>query len=129
MAGGAHDTSKRQESTITSLIRNPILLALGALLIELQKNRTLDSMRLPDECFTAGQKETQNLLSDYMTAKRLLNEVYQSSSNYGSAVRRCLDCEFGTGRGNGTLDLEDEEFRQEVYGGVIALLEEDLGRI
>ncbi|KAK4213298.1 hypothetical protein QBC37DRAFT_440899 [Rhypophila decipiens] len=138
MAGSSGGTSgKNEQSGFMPLIRNPTLLALGVLLIELEKNKTLDSMRLPEEVFGGGENKTgggaRNLVSDYMTAQRLLKEVEQTRSNYGSAVRRCLDCEFRTGGGTGTefgkLDLESEDLRQEVYAGVVALLEEDLGRI
>ncbi|KAM7200625.1 hypothetical protein V8F33_003830 [Rhypophila sp. PSN 637] len=135
MAGSSNGTSsKNEQSGFTPLIRNPTLLALGVLLIELEKNKTLDSMRLPEEVFGGGENKTggaRNLLSDYMTAQRLLKEVEQTRSNYGSAVRRCLDCDFRTvgGADIGRLDLESEDLRQEVYAGVVALLEEDLGRI
>ncbi|KAM7216339.1 hypothetical protein V8F06_008261 [Rhypophila decipiens] len=136
MAGSGGTSGKNEQSGFMLLIRNPTLLALGVLLIELEKNKTLDSMRLPEEVFGGGENKTGgagNLVSDYMTAQRLLKEVEQTRSNYGSAVRRCLDCEFrtvgGSGADIGKLDLESEDLRQEVYAGVVALLEEDLGRI
>ena len=110
------------DSSVLPIIRSPTLLALGILLIELVQNKTIDSLRTPDEA--VGGSGAHSLLSDYMTARRLLGEVYQTSSNYGSAVRRCIDGEFSIQK----LDLEDEDFRQEVYSGVVALLEEDLSR-
>jgi len=100
------------------MIRNPTLLALGILLIEIIRGQTIDSLRSPNEAFGVGG----GLLADYVTARRLLNEVYQASSNYGSAVRRCIDGEFE----RQSLDLDDVDFQQEVYSRVVALLEEDL---
>lgn len=100
------------------LIRNPKLLALGILLLEVIRGETIDSLRKPDEMLSSSH----NLLADYMTAQRVLPEVYQLSSNYGSAVRRCIDGEFQREQ----LDLDNEDFCQEVYSGVVALLEEDL---
>jgi len=101
------------------VIRNPTLLALGVLLIEIIRGQTIDTLRSPDEKITYG---LSTFLSDYITARRLLAEIYQASSNYGSAVRRCIDGEFP----REILDLDNADFRQEVYAGVVALLEEDL---
>ncbi|KAK0631463.1 hypothetical protein B0T14DRAFT_559256 [Immersiella caudata] len=105
------------------LIRNPTLLALGILLIEILRGQTIDALRSPDEKSASASRDgIAGMLLDYMTAQRLLSDVYQASSNYGSAVRRCINGEFS----GQTLDLDDEDFRQEVYSGVVALLEEDL---
>ncbi|KAL7936010.1 hypothetical protein V8C35DRAFT_296600 [Trichoderma chlorosporum] len=111
------DKSEREPKTF-SIIRNPTLLATGVLLIELLQGKTIESLRVPEEVLGDGLHP----LSIYMTAKRLLGEVSQASSNYGSAVRRCIDGEF---QGK-DLDLENEDFRHYVYCGVVALLEEDL---
>ncbi|CAM1501434.1 Fc.00g034180.m01.CDS01 [Cosmosporella sp. VM-42] len=109
------------EAKIFPIIRNPTLLALGVLLIELLRGHTIDSLRIPDEILSTDLRP----LSDYMTTRRLLDEVCQTSSNYGSAVRRCINGEFQ----RQDLNLEDEDFRQEVYCGVVALLEEDLSNL
>lgn len=123
MAVDDNSTSSEDEAaSAIPLIRNPTLMALGVLLVELVTNRTVDSMRRPEEVVGGGK---HNLLSDYMTTRRLLKDVHERSSNFGSAVRRCIDCEFRTAK----LDLEDEDFRQEVYSRVVALLEEDLGNV
>ena len=114
-------------TTLPVKIRNPTLLALGILLIEIICGQTIDAMRTAEDSqgvFTIDTKKTDNntLLSDYMVARRLLSQVYEASSNYGSAVRRCINGDFP----RQTLDLDDEDFRQEVYSGVVSLLEEDL---
>lgn len=109
-------------------IRNPMLFALGILLIEIICGQTIDAMRTPEDSqgvFTINTTtaNSNTVLSDYMVARRLLSQVYEASSNYGSAVRRCINGDFPRQK----LDLDDEDFRQEVYSGVVSLLEEDLG--
>lgn len=103
------------------IIRNPTLLALGILLIELILAETFDILRSPEDALAPDGMA--NILTDYMTATRLVDRVYQSAgANYGSAVRRCVHCEFN----HQNPSLDDDGFRQDVYDGVIALLEEDL---
>ncbi|KAL9484102.1 hypothetical protein ACSS6W_002891 [Trichoderma asperelloides] len=106
------------KSRTVSLIRNPTLLALGVLLIELIRGQTIESLRAPEELL----EDALYPLSIYMTARRLLGEISQASSNYGSAVRRCIDGEFQ----EKDINLENEDARHDVYCGVVALLEEDL---
>jgi hypothetical protein len=107
----------RNQPTSFPLIRSPTLLGLGVVLIELLQGNTIDSLRTPGEVLSADLRP----LSDYMTTRRLLSEAYQMSSNYGSAVRRCIEGGFQ----RQDLNLDDEDFRYEVYYGVVALLEED----
>jgi hypothetical protein len=128
MAGSGSSPKDNSAQPPPSIIRSPTLLALGILLIEIIRGQTIDALR------TAGEKAATSttsgsgsglpdLLADYVTASRLLSDIYQASSNYGSAVRRCIDAQFPRQK---KLDLADEDFRQEVYSGVVALLEEDL---
>ncbi len=61
-------------------------------------------------------------LADYLTAQRALENATLPSEKYRSAVSRCLQGELHqTGRG-----FEHEDFCQEFYAGVVALLEKDL---
>lgn len=60
---------------------NPALWSLGVLLIELILGRTLASFR--------AQEESTPFV-DYATAHKLLDEIRMASSNYGTAVTRCL---------------------------------------
>jgi hypothetical protein len=103
------------------LIRNPTLMALGVLLIELFRGQTIESLQAPEENLGGDLYP----LSIYMTARRLLSEVSQASSNYGSAVRRCIDGKFQ----DEDLNLENEDVRHDFYCGVVALLEEDLNNL
>ncbi|KAK3364618.1 hypothetical protein B0T25DRAFT_444075 [Lasiosphaeria hispida] len=114
-AGGSPSTIP----LLPGIIRSPTLLALGILLIEIICGQTIDVLRTSGD---GVHPASPDLLCDYIVARRLLTQVYQASSNYGSAVRRCINGEFP----RQTLDLDDEDFRQEVYSGVVALLEEDL---
>ncbi|KAJ9143383.1 hypothetical protein NKR23_g6633 [Pleurostoma richardsiae] len=100
------------------LMRNPTLLSLGLLLIELIMGKTIDSMRTPEERNVASS----GMLVDYITAQRLLDQVRMASSYYGTAVSRCVDGDFHTRN----LGLDNVDFCQEVYAGVVALLEKDL---
>ncbi|EHK27520.1 Hypothetical protein TRIVIDRAFT_3670, partial [Trichoderma virens Gv29-8] len=106
------------KSKAVYIIQNPTLLAIGVLLIELHRGQTIESLQVPEERLG----DDLYPLSIYMTAQRLLGDVFQTSSNYGSAVRRCIDGEF---QGK-DINLEDEDVRHDVYCGVVALLEEDL---
>lgn len=104
------------KSKMTSEIQNPTLLAIGVLLIELLRGQTIESLRSPQEILEDGP------LSLYTTASRLLTGVSQASSNYGTAVSRCID-----GKIEGKdLNLENENDRHVIYCGVVSLLEEDL---
>ncbi|KAL7923319.1 hypothetical protein ACQKWADRAFT_290556 [Trichoderma austrokoningii] len=101
------------------VIRNPTLLAIGVLLIELLQGQTIQSLQAQEEALGDG------LLSLYMAASRCLREISRASSNYGTAVSRCID-----GKIQGRhLDLENEDDRHEIYCGVVALLEEDLDNL
>ncbi|KAF4462726.1 hypothetical protein FALBO_10464 [Fusarium albosuccineum] len=114
------DISDSEQKTLP-IIQTPTLLALGVLLIELIQGHTIDSLQTPEEILSTDLRP----LSTYTTAQRLLSEICQTSSNYGSAVRRCIDGEFQ----RSDLNAEDENFRHEFYCGVVALLEEDLDNL
>jgi hypothetical protein len=112
------DLNRPNDKSNPFLSRNPTLLALAVLLVEFLRGHTVDDLRTPEEVLCADMRP----LANCMIARRLLSEVSQTSSTYGSAVRRCIDGEFRREH----LNLDDEDFRHEVYSGVVALLEEDL---
>ncbi|KAL2000267.1 hypothetical protein VTN02DRAFT_3330 [Thermoascus thermophilus] len=111
-----------QQTTPTSW--NPTVLALrslGILLIEIVCGKTLDTLRSPED--TVAANGTGDFLSDCITARRVAAEVCQFVGyKYESAVRRCIQCDFN----HPDPSFEDDRFRQDVFHGVIALLEEDL---
>ncbi|KAF7506263.1 hypothetical protein GJ744_012071 [Endocarpon pusillum] len=101
-------------------IRNPVLFALGVLLIELCLGKPLEELKRPDERTCDGSVDA---VLDWVAADRLVEDVYlEGGSRCGDAVRHCVRCDFDR---RGT-SLEDEDFQQAVYEGVVSLLEDDL---
>jgi len=115
------DRSYLAECSSGVSIPMPKLLPLGVLLIKLIKGQSLESLRTPNEI--AGGN--LSALSDFITAQRLADKICQASSNYGSAVRRCLDVGFKAQ----ACAVEDENFQHNFYSGIVALLEEDLNNV
>ena len=103
------------------LLRNQTLFALGVVLIELCLGQTFEAMRDPSDPLDRDGKA--NALTDWSTATRLLPDVFQEAGNrYSDAVRRCIYCDFD----QRITSLENEGFKQAVYDGVVAPLEEVL---
>lgn len=98
--------------------RDPTLLSLGYVLIEVILGRTLDSA-------SGGRADDggDDPMARYVAAQGLMEEVRLKSTNYWAAVARCVDDGELHARGCG---LEDGELCQSVYARVVALLEEDL---
>ena len=110
------------DNSSISAERNPTLLSLGCVLIEVILGKTLDSRRSPDSISQASKGAGVDLMADYVTAQGLMDEVRMKSSNYETVVARCVD---------GMLHrqhcgLEDGDLCQDVYSGVVVLLEKDL---
>ncbi|RYP79085.1 hypothetical protein DL771_000063 [Monosporascus sp. 5C6A] len=105
----------------TAYIHNRMLFSLGIILLEIALGNTLDSLRTPSEQPPAGR--ARDLLVDYKTADKYLDIVEKrGGENYGRAVRYCIECKFLSRNPS----LDDDEFRQEVYGSVVAPLEENV---
>lgn len=108
----------------TDCIQNRMLFGLGIVLLEIALGRTLDSLRGPSE--QSLRRSSRNLLQDYKIAEEHLDMVKRSGGeDYGRAVQRCIRCEFLSRNHS----LDDDEFRQEVYGTVVAPLEENVRAI
>lgn len=100
--------------TASVLTCNKTLLSLGCLLLELISNESGSDL-------VHGGDGTA-LLPSYLAAHHALASAVLPSKNYRGAVSRCLQGSLHKpGRG-----LESEDFCQEVYSGVVALLEKDL---
>ena len=112
-----NEPGRRRDEIIVPFQCNPALLSLGILLIELVLGKTLASLRTPQEASLAGESP----LVDYITAQRVAGQIRMTSLNYGTAVTRCIS---GDLHRDGGFDAED--FCQDVYSGVVALLEKDL---
>lgn len=111
-----HPLQQAAESAIADG-RNKTLIALGILLVELILRQTMDS------CL--GPEEPLSLHGSYRQAVRLLDSFevkIEGSDRYEEAVRRCLRGEYYyQGR-----NPENDGFRQDVFGGIVSLLEEDM---
>jgi hypothetical protein len=100
------------------IVRNETIFALGVLLIELCLGHSLESLRLEEDLSPDAK------LTDYMTARRLVSEVYdEGGGRYGDAVRRCIHCEFDQRKAS----LDVEGFRECFFRGVVVPLEQDWG--
>ncbi|KAK6838009.1 hypothetical protein PG987_006290 [Apiospora arundinis] len=135
------DGNIKPNQDISGMIQNHAIFSLGIVLLELALGKRLSSMRKPTTTTTITTSATEegphqqesgllgeadrrrDLLLDYDTALQHLSVVNtEMGPYYHDAVRRCIKCEFM----HPTLDLEDDEFRQEVYKKVVALLEKNL---
>lgn len=101
--------------------RDPTLLSLGFLLIELLLGETLMAPQEDSDEDTTSGKDI-DLEETYIAAQNCLPRVRHESLNYFSAVSRCLDGELHRHRG----DKNDPDFRQSIYSGIVALLKKDL---
>lgn len=110
-----------QQNPLAHLVRNETLFALGILLIELCFGRPFETMRSSKD--PLGVNSAPDIMTDWSAATRLMSSVNnEAGRRYGDVVRRCIYCEFD--KLNTTL--ENDEFRQAVYDGVVAPLEDDM---
>lgn len=101
--------------------RNPTLFALGILLLEILLGSTLDQLRSPHEAALSFAGDESGIIRDSVTVFRLLEQrVALINPSYKVVVERCMECTAGR-------DLDEEGFRQEVYGSVVMELEAILG--
>lgn len=106
-------------------IHNTTIFALGILLIEICLGRALGDLRTLEDCTSEEEINKPSMAADYATAVRLLDTekiLVESGESYADAVRRCISCNFGPTK----TDLESDDFRQAVYSGVVAPLEEQV---
>ncbi|KAF1849283.1 uncharacterized protein K460DRAFT_280656 [Cucurbitaria berberidis CBS 394.84] len=101
------------------VIRNQTLFALGILLIELLYGKPIEELQSPRDLECVGTPGVA-----WCTAERLIEEEieYEAGPRYLDAVRRCIRCDFN----KKDSSLDDEEFQQAVFDGVVAPLEKTL---
>jgi hypothetical protein len=115
-------SSQTRLSSLTSCagVRNETLFALGVVLIELCLEKPFDQLSAPEDL---NSDETKHAASDFLTATRLLDAVYdKAGGKYGDAVRRCILCEFDHRKPS----LDDDSFCKTVYDNVVVVLEDDV---
>lgn len=113
--------SRKATAHVSPFILNPTLFALGILLIELCLDQPFDSLRSPGHLHS-GNPMLDDLV-DYETAIRLLDTDRireEAGPLYESAVRRCIRCTFDVR----STDLEEKEFLEAVYDGVVSSLKD-----
>ncbi|KAH6019993.1 hypothetical protein HBI83_109330 [Parastagonospora nodorum] len=101
-----------------SLIRNQVLFALGVVLIELLYG-------MPIEELQTSQDASSSSGIAWRVAERLIREQQielRSGIHYANAVRKCIRCDFDMAQWR----LEDHDFQQAVYSGVVVPLERTL---
>ncbi|KAK4162356.1 hypothetical protein QBC43DRAFT_356135 [Cladorrhinum sp. PSN259] len=101
--------------------RNPTLFALGIMLLEIMLGSTLDALRAPHERDLVFPDDERGVIRDLVTAHRLLEQrVALINPRYKVVVERCMEC-------TALQDLDEENFRREVYSRVVSELEAILG--
>ncbi|KAJ6790293.1 hypothetical protein PWT90_09959 [Aphanocladium album] len=99
-------------ASIVTTRRVPALLSLGFLLVEIFFGQPIGE--------GGGGTARQFLERQYQEAQSLLPAIRRESTNYFSAVSRCLDGELHWGT------FGEEEMREKMYAGIVSLLKKDL---
>jgi hypothetical protein len=104
---------------VRSLIRNQTLFTLGVLLIELLYGTSIEGLQTPHDLDCEGTPGAV-----WCTAERLVDEeiALEAGQLYADAVRRCIRCDFN----RKSSSLDDQDFQQAVFDGVVAPLEKTL---
>ncbi|UNI16894.1 hypothetical protein JDV02_003284 [Purpureocillium takamizusanense] len=128
-----------------SVFCNSTLFSLGILLIEIIIGKPFDSLQTPNErssrapeesspqtsdksaASILGKSSSATFLEDYITAQRLVDQhIRMASSNYGTAVTRLIDGNMQLRHFRDAAGMDSEDCCQEIYSGVVALIEKDL---
>jgi hypothetical protein len=116
------NTTTPMTVTMSSIIRNQTLYALGVSLIELWHGKALNDLRVPEDGNITGNP-TFDLVIEWTMVNRLVDELYSDGAGpkYSDAVRRCIRCDFD----RRTNELENAEFQKAVFQGVVSQLKEN----
>jgi len=102
---------------VVMMNKNTTLFALGILLLEIILGSSLDKLRGPAEAAMAIPGDELGIIRDSVTVHRLLERrVALINPAYKAVIERCMECTASQG-------LDEENFRQEVYNGVVLELE------
>ncbi|KAF2121309.1 hypothetical protein BDV96DRAFT_627668 [Lophiotrema nucula] len=115
-------SQNRVPSSISRIIRNQTLFALGVSLIELWYGKALQELHKSEDgaCDTGDPRI--DLMTEYCTADRVVDELYsEAGAKYSDAVRRCVRCQFDSRASS----LDDLSFQKAVFDGVVAQLKEN----
>lgn len=101
--------------------RNPSILALGILLIEIHTGNPIETYRQPQD-LTDGQEANAN--TDWIVADRVVKSLDDCSIGYRGAIQACLDTPWMPA--GSRVSLEDPETRNGVYSEIVRPLEDEL---
>ncbi|KAL6353697.1 hypothetical protein LRP88_13010 [Fusarium phalaenopsidis] len=108
----ASPATSRERCTLMS---NPTLFALGILLLEIILGSSFEQLRQSDE--KAFEGDDHGIIRDSIAAHRLLEQrVALINPVYKAVVERCIGC-------TESIGLDEDDFRQQVYNGVVMELE------
>lgn len=123
------ESAKGEEKDLSQLYNihpNPSVLALGILLLEIELNAAIEAYDNGDAIPTGFAKSN----TDLFTAQRLLDPesdehvLDKIPDKYRQSIQACLECNFVDS--GFPASLEDEDFRQAVYGNIVRPLEDEL---
>lgn len=102
--------------TIARRIPSEVLFVLGITLTELCFGKNIYDMRVEEDV------DVTEILTNFNTAARLIDHVYDESGNrYGDVVRRCLKCPPDVRNAS----LDNEEFEEAVFESIVTPLRQD----
>jgi hypothetical protein len=102
------------------LHRNPSILSLGILLLELHKERPIEAYRKPEDLINGTEV---NVNTDYTVVDREVKKLKDCSLDYQEAIQACLDMPW---KPIGGISMDDPATRNGVYDSIIRPLENEL---
>ena len=105
-------------------IRNEALLGLGIILLELESGKSLEIILASNSQVDWGPTFTHQKINDSLVSKLGLPRYragYRMGAAYGNIVRMCLDCDFGLGLRD--YSLEHKALQEAVYEHMISRLQ------
>lgn len=105
---------------VNQLHRNPSILSLGILLLELHKERPIEAYRKPEDLINGTEV---NINTDYTVVDREVKKLKDCSLDYQEAIQACLDMPW---KPQGRINMDDPATRNGVYDSIIQPLENEL---
>jgi hypothetical protein len=101
------------------IIKNSIIFALGVALLEISYGKPLSTFVTSEDLDANGNRTA---FTDYLIADRLAEGLRtRELPNYADATQRCIHCNFEAS----AYSLDDDDFRERFYQGVIVPLRKD----
>jgi hypothetical protein len=114
------DADFKKSDDMCQMYNNEETMLAAVMLLEIALGEPIESFREPSDLTEDGKV---HINTNYFTACRLLkSKEDEFFADFRNAVQACLDSNFGTESNN----LENDDFRNEIYKQVIVPLEEEL---